>query len=188
MRSPCSKKLIGPPRSTPNLRGVSAALADAYAKTGENAKLANLLLEHLPETRKVLPKDSPQLAGQLAQIGLGLLEQKRWTEAEPLLRECLAIQEKIQPDAWLTFNTKSMLGGALVGQKKYADAEPMLLSGYQGMKQRQKTIPSAALVRLTEAVERLVQLYEATDNQDEAARWRKEREAIKHSSKGQKQA
>ncbi len=41
---------------------------------------------------------------------MGLLEQKKWTEAEPLLRECLAIREKKEPDAWTTFNTKSLPG------------------------------------------------------------------------------
>ena len=80
----------------------------------------------------------------LAQIGLGLLQQKKWTEAEPLLRESLAIREKTQPDVWTTFNTKSLLGGALLGQKKYAEAEPLLLAGYEGMKQREKTIPPQA--------------------------------------------
>ena len=146
----------------PTLRWVGTPLLDAYAKAGENAKLANLLQEQLPEARKTLPKDSPQLAGLLAQIGMGLLEQKQWAEAEPLLRECLAIREKTQPDAWTTFNTKSMLGGALLGQKKYADAEPLLLAGYEGMKKQEAKIPPPGKIRLTEAVERLVQLYEAT--------------------------
>ncbi len=165
-----------------SLRWVSAPLLDAYAKAGENAKLASLLQEQLPEARKTLPKDSPQLAGLLAQIGLGLLEQKQWTEAEPLLRECLAIREKAERDTWLTFNTKSMLGGALLGQKKYADAEPLLLAGYEGMKQRAKTIPPQGSTRIPEAIERLVQLYEATDRKDDAAKWRKELEAAKAAS------
>ena len=107
-------------------------MLDAYAKAGENAKLADLLQEQLPEARKALPKDSPQLAGMLAQIGLSLLQQKKWTEAEPLLRECLAIREKTQPDVWTTFNTQSLLGGALLGQKKYADAEPLLRRATRG--------------------------------------------------------
>jgi hypothetical protein len=50
----------------------------------------------------------------------------------------------------------------MLGQKKYADAEPLLKEGYEGMKQREKTMPAAAKVRLTEALERLVQLYDAT--------------------------
>ena len=105
------------------------------------------LLTQLPEARKAIPKDSPQLAGLLAQIGLGLLEQKKWTEAEPLLRECLAIREKAQPDIWSTFNTRSMLGGSLLGQKKYAEAEPLIVSGYEGMKAREAKIPPPGMPR-----------------------------------------
>ena len=125
----------------PSLRWVADPLIDAYMKAGENTKLADLLQEQLAEARRTLPKDNPRLASLLAQIGLSLLQQKKWTEAEPLLRECLAIREKTQPDVWSTFNTQSLLGGALLGQKKYAEAEPLLLAGYEGMKQREKTIP-----------------------------------------------
>jgi hypothetical protein len=137
----------------------------------------------LPAFRQTLPADSPQLAGLLAQGGLALLTLKKWTEAEPMLRECLTIREKSQPDVWATFNAKSMLGGALLGQKKYADAEPLLLAGYEGMKQREKSIPPQGRPRLTEAVERLVQLYEALDKKDEVARWTKEREALQAPAK-----
>jgi hypothetical protein len=66
-----------------------------------------------------------------------------------------------------------------LGQKKYAAAEPLLLAGYEGMKQREKTIPPPRRFRIPEAIERLVQLYEATDKKDDAAKWRKELEAIK---------
>ena len=144
-------------------------------KAGENAKLADLLQEQLPEARKTLPKDSPQLTGMLAAIGLGLLQQKKWTEAEPLLRECLAIREKSQPDGWSTFNTKSLLGGALLGQKKYADAEPLLLAGYEGMKQRENTMPPQASTRIPESIDRLIELFTATNKPDELKKWQAER-------------
>jgi TolA-binding protein len=75
-----------------------------------------------------------------------------------------------------------MLGEALLGQKKYADAEPLLLKGYQGMKQREAKIPPQGKPRLREALERLVQLYEATGKKDEAARWRKELDEPKKTS------
>jgi hypothetical protein len=122
----------------------------------------------------------------LAQIGSGLLEQKKWTEAEPFLRESLAIREKQDPDDWRTFNTKSLLGGALLGQKKYADAEPLLVAGYEGVKQREKTIPPQGQIRLTEAVERLVQLYAATGKKDEAAKWQAELQKLKPAAKPEK--
>jgi tetratricopeptide (TPR) repeat protein len=165
-------------RKYPKLAWVSAPLIDAYTRAGENAKLAALLGEELPAVRKALPPDSPQLAGVLAQIGLGFLGQKKWAEAEPLLRECLAIREKTQPDAWTTFNTQSMLGGVLLGQKKYQGAEPLLRAGYAGMKERERTIPPQGRPRLVEAAERLVQLYEALGKKDEVARWVKELEAL----------
>jgi eukaryotic-like serine/threonine-protein kinase len=63
---------------------------------------------------------------------LRLLQLKVYADAEPLLRECLAIRQKMQPDDWRTFNTQSMLGGVLLGQKNYADVEPLLLQGYAG--------------------------------------------------------
>ncbi len=132
------------------------------------------LRQQLPEARKALAKDSPQLAGLLAQIGLGLLEQKKWTEAEPLLRECLAIREKTQPDEWTTFNTRSLLGGSLLGQKKYAEAEPLILSAYEGMKAREANIPPPGKPRFADAAERVVKLYEAWDKKDKAALWRAE--------------
>jgi tetratricopeptide (TPR) repeat protein len=159
----------------PRMSGVVIPLIEAYAKAGEHAKLADLFLKQSAEDRKSLPKDSPQLAGILAQIGLGLLQQKQWAEAEPLLRECLAIREKAQPDVWSTFDTKSLLGGTLLGQKKYTEAEPLLLAGYEGMKRREAAIPETAKPRLPGALDQLIELYSATKKPDEVKKWQAER-------------
>ena len=159
----------------PTLQWVTNQLIDAYAKAGENAKSVDLLEEQLAQARKALPKDSPQLAGLLAQIGMSLLGQKKWSEAEPLLRECLGIREKAQSDMWSTFNTQSVLGGALLGQKKYAEAGPLLRKGYDGMKQRETTIPPQAATRIPEALDRLIDFYTATNKPDEAKKWQAER-------------
>ena len=122
-----------------------------------------------------LPKDGPELASQLSQIGLTLLGQKKWIEAEPLLRESLAIREKTQPDVWSTFNTQSLLGGVLLGQKKLAEAEPLLKMGYAGMKQREATIPKQAKVRLSEALDRLIDFATTTNKPDDVKKWQAER-------------
>jgi hypothetical protein len=95
----------------------------------------------------------------------------------------VTLREKGQPNHWTTFEAQSLLGGALVGQKKYAEAEPLLLKGYEGMKQQEKSIEPRDKRRLKEAVERLVRLYEETDKKDEAARWRRELEAIQAADK-----
>lgn len=149
-------------------------LIEIYAQLKENEKLAKLLEEHLNKTREALPEKSPQLAGALAHIGMILLKGQRWAEAEPLCRECLAIREQAEPDAWTTFNTNSMLGEALLGQHKYEDAELLLLTGYEGMKKQEEKIPPPAKTRLNEALDRLVRLYVAMENTDEAAKWQAE--------------
>ena len=80
-----------------------------------------------------------------------------------------------------------MLGEALVGQKQYAAAEPLLVQGYEGMKQREaKMPPQAKDLRLREALERLVQLYGACGKKDKAAEWRKKLEEAKAATKNAK--
>jgi serine/threonine protein kinase len=115
-----------------------------------------------------------------AMIGRCLLRQEKWADAEALLRDCLAFRVNKQPDSWGTFNTRSMLGEALLAQKKYEEAVPLLKDGYAGLKLRLDKIPQPLrTLRLTEAVQRLVQLYEATGNEQETAHWREELEGVK---------
>lgn len=162
-------------RKLPAMTWVGWQLLDAYTQAGERTKLDDLIQEQLKEGRETLPADSPQLAGLLAAIGRSFLQQARWAEAEPPLREGLAIREKAEPELASTFNTKSMLGGALLGQKKYAEAEPLLLAGYEGMKRHEATITPQKRICLPEAVDRLIAFYTATNDPDKVAKWQAER-------------
>jgi hypothetical protein len=92
-----------------------------------------------------------------------------------LLAQCLATRQGTAPNAWTTFNTMSVMGGALLGQKKYAEAEPLLLKGYEGMKARERTIPPAGRDCIPDALDRLVDLDTATDKSGEAKKWQAER-------------
>jgi Sec-independent protein translocase protein TatA len=145
-------------------------LAVAYRLVGRAAEASRLYDQNF---------NSSFRASALAVRGSRLLSQKKPLEAEPKLRECLDIRQRIQPDDWTTFDAKSMLGEALLDQKKYADAEPLLLSGYEGLKQHEAKIPSQEKIHRTKALERLVQLYEAWGKNDKAAKWRKEPQAAK---------
>jgi tRNA A-37 threonylcarbamoyl transferase component Bud32 len=113
-----------------------------------------------------------ELYAVLSMLGLTLLKQAKWSEAEPLLRECLAIREKTIPDAWSRFNTMSQLGGALLGQGRYAEAESLILTGYEGMKARQGKISPAGRPRLPEAAERVLRLYDEWNKPDQAVAWK----------------
>ena len=123
--------------------------------------------------------DSARYATHLAALGRNLLRQEKWADAEPVLRECLAYGQKHEPDHWATFHIQSLLGGALLGQQKYTEAESPLLKGYEGLKKRADTIPEPGKVRLTEALERLVRLYDATDRPEKAAAYRRTLEEAK---------
>ena len=150
-------------------------MIDAYFLAGMPTEADTVADELLLDARAFGAADDLQLAGVLAAVGLAHLRGGRHAKAEAVLRECLALREKKQPDAWLTLNTKSMLGGALLGQKKYTEAEPLLLKGYNGLRQREKTIPPQGLVRLPEALDRLVEFSAATDRPDDVKKWRAER-------------
>ncbi len=150
-------------------------LARAHLAAGEGAKALPLVEEWLIYQRKELGATSPEFAQMLAAVSSELLPAKQYAAAEQYLRELLAVREKAQPGAWTTFNTRSMLGGALLGQKKFDDAEPLLLAGYEGMKQREAMIPAQTKVRIHEALDRLIDLYTATNKPDEVKKWRAER-------------
>jgi hypothetical protein len=66
-----------------------------------------------------------------------------------------------------------------VRREKRAEAEPLLVRGYEGMKQRAAKIPIVGKPRLAEAQERLVELYDAWDKPDQATRWRRGLESEK---------
>jgi tetratricopeptide (TPR) repeat protein len=152
---------------------MSQELGEAYERAGQFAKAESLYREALGTVRQQHKGTSSDSTFLQVLLAGNLLEQQRYAEAEPLLRECLRFREQKQPDDWSTFSTKSQLGGCLLGQKKYAEAEPPLLAGYEGMRQREETIPPYIRKScMTEAIERLVQLYEAWGKLETAAEWR----------------
>jgi tetratricopeptide (TPR) repeat protein len=172
---PLFEEVVRRSRKQPLFKVVAPLIAKAYTRAGQTGKAAALAREILAEARASMPAGSPQLANVMARVGRTLLTVRAWNEAEPVLREALAIREAKDPDAWTTFNTKSMLGEALLGQKKYADAEPLLRAGYEGMKQRAEKIPPQGRPRLVEALDRLIDLAEATNRPDDVKRWKDEK-------------
>jgi tetratricopeptide (TPR) repeat protein len=142
-------------------------LACLYTEWGKPASVARWQ----DEVRSLVGQYSRPLVG----TGLEMFQAARFRAAELAFRECLTIRERTEPDAWPTFNARSLLGGSLLAQGKYTEAEPLLLKGYEGMKAREKTIPPQATTRVPEALDRLIDLYTATGKPDEAKKWRAER-------------
>lgn len=161
----------------PQMFPVVSMLAKVLADRGKKPEAKELYRGNLQTAHRVLGPEHPQTLDTLEAYLVLLRSERRLAEAERSLREIAALYAKTPPDDWRWFEAMTVLGECLASRQKYADAEPLLLAGYEGMKQREKTIPEQGKVRIPEAIERLVQLYEALDKQDEAAKWRKELEA-----------
>jgi tetratricopeptide (TPR) repeat protein len=166
------RRARGRPDAPALLAWVAPQLAAAYDASGQFVKAEPLYRDALGRARKTFGSDDLRTVVAMAALGLNLLKQEKWSEAEPVLRACLAVRDKTQPDAWTTFNTRSTLGGALLGQGRYAEAEPLVVPGYEGMKEREAKILAIGKPRLAEAAVRVVRLYEAWGKTDQATAWK----------------
>jgi serine/threonine protein kinase/tetratricopeptide (TPR) repeat protein len=149
-------------------------LVAAYEKTGDLDKLDRLVREVLIVERNQEKPNFGDIAASLSYLGDNLLKQERYAEAETHLREGLALREKHTPKHWARYGLLSLLGSALSGQQKFAEAEPLLLDGYRGLKEREKTLPEGGQ-RLSDAIDRIVRHYEAADEPEKAKTWREKR-------------
>lgn len=102
-----------------------------------------------------------------------------------LLRESSRRADKHFPDSGYRFYLISLLGGSLAGQAKFDEAEPLLRQGCEGLVQRQSSMPPIlnASRRITEARERLVQLYDVWGKPAPAAEWKKKLAAFQQATK-----
>jgi tetratricopeptide (TPR) repeat protein len=164
------QKKLGP--NHPNLVITQLRLANAYSESGrytEEEQVRRLILRS--DWARNGPTDA-RIAPHLALLGECLYHQSKWAAAKPELRQSLKIIEKTEPDAWTTSHTRSLLGGSLLGQGRYAESEPLIVPGFEGMKAREAKIPAERRPRLAEAAERVVRLYEAWGQPEQARAWR----------------
>jgi tetratricopeptide (TPR) repeat protein len=166
------RRARGRPDALAFLKWVPDTLAVAYYTAGQFDRSEPLLRDQLERARKQFGPADSRTAQVLAQLGTTLLKQSKWAEAEPFLRACLETRQRLQPDAWNTFNARSLLGGSLLGQGKYAEAEPLVVSGFDGMQARAATIPPQGRPFLSEAALRVVRLYEGWGKAGKATEWK----------------
>jgi hypothetical protein len=115
----------------------------------------------------------------MGSLGWNYIRQKRFDDAEIILRECLALRAAKESDKWQYFETHRGLGAALLGQKRYAEAEVHLVQGYQGLKQREASISATNKYFLAEGLQHLIQLYDEWGKPKEAAKWKHDLESAK---------
>jgi eukaryotic-like serine/threonine-protein kinase len=148
------------------------SLANLYRSEGKSAEAETLLTSVLEARRRVLGPTHPDTISVTALLGEVRLQQKKYAEAEALLRQARNNSEKMAADSWERYWSQNLLGASLAGQSQYAEAESLLVSGYQGMLQREAAIPLEDRLVLSQAGERIVQLYEKWEKPEKAAEWR----------------
>ncbi len=153
---------------------LTMTLADVYAEVGRYDDAVALLRELL-----ALPAPPVSRAYLLRDLGQVQLQAGRPAEAEPVLREAVALLQKTDPADWVRYAVVGDVGASLLDQRKYAAAEPLLVTAYDELKRRAGSdLHKGPLVGddyLPEAVDRLVRLYEATNRPEKAAEWRAKR-------------
>src|SRR5262249_8370658 len=132
-----------------------------------------LFREALARIRQInYPKADLRL-GVAMNLGRSLVGQRKYAEAEPVLRETVADLDRLLPRSPLAPQARGLLGEALLGLDRYADAEPLLLAHYAALERRSEETPSPSIrTQLTESAQRLVRLYDAWGKPDEAEKWR----------------
>ena len=152
----------------PNVAFGLTSLATAHYYEGrydlaeQDARAALTIVEKIP-------KGSHYYAGVSVALGRILNKTGRSREAEPLMRQALAIREQKSPrlSNYVAIALGS-LGECLTTQKRYAEAEPLLNESYQTLSSLH--VPQSPVLK--EARERLASLYAAWGKPEDAARYR----------------
>jgi tetratricopeptide (TPR) repeat protein len=171
----------------PEVAATLETMAQMLQDQGKLAEAEAAAREAVTINSKVLGAEDPEIASGQHLLASILVEAAKksqagdFSEAESLMRRCLVLKEKKLPDDWRTFTAQNLLGGILMLEKRYAEAEPLLLSGYNGMKQREKKIPAEGR-EFKGAIGGLVQLYESTGRPDQAAEWKKRLDEFEQSA------
>jgi tetratricopeptide (TPR) repeat protein len=157
----------------PTTTAVFRDLAWAYVDHQEPEKAVALSQKFVEILRARKGPADGELAGALMPLGRALTAVGRAADAEPILRECLAIRERTQPDTWPLATAQAALGATLLERKQYEEAERRLRAGFDGLRDRNRGLaPGVVRLRLAETAGHLVRLYEATGRKEEAARWK----------------
>ena len=163
-------RTIGP--NEPNTLNTESNLASVYLDAGKYAEDLPIAIKCLADHKRVFGPEDQKTQGIMVLLGRDYLQLKKFAQAEGVFREVLPLKEKTAPDKWGRFYVQNSLGAALAGEKKYAEAEPQLVSGYEGIKQRESQLQPDTKKHLVEAGERVVEMYQAWGKQDKAAEWR----------------
>ncbi len=154
-------------------------LAHAYVGVGESEKGAKLMVEWMEAKRaQVHALDDPHkisFANAIERASETLIQAGQLLHAEALLQECLVIRTQTQGGHWSVGRVKASLGHVLLEQHKITQGEELLREGYKHLQERQfSELDPAPRSQIVEALRRLVEHYEKTQQFALEEQWRGE--------------
>jgi eukaryotic-like serine/threonine-protein kinase len=105
--------------------------------------------------REVLGQRNSRTLSTVTSLAYVLLEQGRFAEAEPMLREALAAPAE---DRWTHGLRRSLLGWSLAGQRMLDEAGPLLREGHRELKESAEGRKADELAEVERARRRLALL------------------------------
>jgi len=174
---PLLESTLGDFRETLGPGSYAALTCEMYLGAGYDAKgdrlRAEQTLRPALQGLRALGKDQEDQAAVAAELlGVNLVEQRKYSQAEPVLRQAVTYRVKGDKDDWQLYRAQAFLGAALSGLKRYPEAEKLLLSGQQGLEQRLSRMPADQKKWVHFSAEQMVDLYSGWGKPDEAAQWR----------------
>ncbi len=155
-------------------RSLSAqvALGWAYDSQGDLSRAEQVWQGALQGYRHLGADEESDAANVGELLGQNLTKQRKFEEAEPLLRQALAFREKTDANGWERFRAQAFLGAALAGQRRFSEAEPLLVSGYKGLKQHAAQMPANQIRWVRSSGDQIVALYVQWSKPSKATEWR----------------
>jgi tetratricopeptide (TPR) repeat protein len=111
------RRVLGPEH--PDTLETLSALAAMYQRQGKYTLAETYVAQTLAGRRHALGSEHPDTMASVADLALAEVSEGRFAESEPLAREALDTNSKIQPGNWQRFRAESLLGASLAGEKKY---------------------------------------------------------------------
>jgi hypothetical protein len=132
-----------------------------------------MLREALSGLRESNGPKHPVTVNAIESLGFVMLREQKYRDAEPILRQLVAIRDEKSPQPWRPGFARNLLGASLAGQRRFAEAEPLIVGGYEQMVAQRSTIPAFFHVFFTDSGQRVVDLYTAWGKPAQAGAWRK---------------
>lgn len=147
-------------------------LASLFEEEGKYSEADPLLTRVVEVRQRVLGARNPDTLDAISHLGELRVDEARYTEAETMLRGCLDIQKQTMPSDYRRYWTEVLLGASMAGEHKYEQAEPLLIGGYNGMKQNAASVSELNRQKLQKVGELMVKFYGMWNKPDKVGEWR----------------